>query len=499
MTVQEYLDKKEFEWFRRGDQGVMNCPFCDDNERKFGISLIDGAFNCLHLNKCGVKGSFATLQDKLGDKPQRLSGEDRFIAARKVKKEYVRPQSQLKWLSNDVVQYLYERGFNDDTIEFFCIKSKDDTTLAFPYYKHGELVNMKYRSITDKRRMSMETGAEPVLFNRDQVKDKTRLVITEGEFDCMALQQYGISSVSVPNGASGMTWVENEWEYLESFKEIFICFDNDEAGDAGALALARRVGMEKCRRVRLICKDANECLMTGTTLETMLDCIDGAQDIKPETIVNARHFREDIGKLFALGRELFGIKTPWEKLDGILKGWRPGEVTVWSGKSGAGKSTMLNQVFLDLIKKDNKICIYSGEMPPPRFLRWALIQYCEDGNPEYNVWSAALNDISDSIYVLNIGRIVDTDKMIDDFKYAAKRYGVSHFIIDSLMTISFNGANDKAKYQAQADFVSALTVFAKQLDVHIHLVAHPRKTMYDKDEAGKTDVAGSADITNLCD
>jgi twinkle protein len=94
---------------------------------------------------------------------------------------------------------------------------------------------------------------------------------------------------------------------------------------------------------------------------------------------------------------------------------------------------------------------------------------------------------------------VDTGKMIDDFKYAAKRYGVSHFIIDSLMTVSFDGISDKAKFQAQADFVSALTVFAKQFDVHIHLVAHPRKTMYDKDEAGKTDVAGSADITNLCD
>jgi hypothetical protein len=36
------------------------------------------------------------------------------------------------------------------------------------------------------------------LFNRDNVETVNMLVICEGEFDCMALKEYGIDGVSVP-------------------------------------------------------------------------------------------------------------------------------------------------------------------------------------------------------------------------------------------------------------------------------------------------------------
>ena len=498
MTVREYIDGKGYAWSRRGDNALLNCPFCDppDTEKKFAINLTNGAWNCMHLNRCGKKGSFVDLQRLLGDTPVRLDGDSHnYLPTRKT---FVRPQVEIQPATNPVTEYLYKRGFTDETISYFKIGSTDEDTISIPYYKNGELANVKYRSISNKKKMRQEADSEPTLLNRDNIHGET-LRIVEGEFDCMALHEYDIEAVSVPAGAQGHQWIDAEWDYLETFNKIDICFDMDDAGRTNALKVAVRLGEWRCRIVSLPKKDANDCLMSSISADKMWECFDNAIEVKPETIVSADHFRDEVGRLFALGRDLFGVKTPWDKLNDILMGWRPGEVSVWSGKSGAGKSTMLNQVFLDLIKKNIKVCVYSGEMKPSRFLRWAIIQYCGDNGPDNKTWNASLDYMAGRVYVLNVMKLLDPSKMLSDFEYAARRYGVTHFFIDSLMTIVFSEIKEKDKFGAQAEFVSHLTEFAKKFNAHIHLVAHPRKTQFDKDQAGKVDVAGSSDITNLCD
>jgi len=495
MTVSDYLYSKGIEWKRRGDNAIYCCPFCDppDMEWKGAINLTTGAFNCLHLSRCGSKGSFWNFQERLGDKPVHLADENSFYAL--TKKKFKKPQVEMSDLSLSVREYLRKRGFSDSTISFFKFKSKGEDVLMIPYFRGKELVNIKYRSIVDKKKMWTEAESEPILFNRDNITQET-LRICEGEMDCAALHEYGIEAVSVPMGAKGFQWIEQEWGYLESFPRIDICFDGDVVGRQAAIDLAVRLGEWRCRLVTLPKKDANECLIKGITGDQIDDCFKNAIDIKPETIVSVDHFRNEINELFELGQELFGTKTPWPKLNEIVKGWRPGETTVWSGKSGAGKSTMLNQVFLDLVKKGLNICIFSGEMKPSRFLRWAIIQYCQTGNPTKKQWNDAVTWMTGKVYILNIMNKVESAKMLNDFEYAARRYGVTHFFIDSLMTISFD---DARKFQQQVEFVSALSNFAKKFNSHVHLVAHPRKTQYDQDKAGKVDVAGSSDITNLCD
>jgi len=401
----------------------------------------------------------------------------------------------LTGISDPVRAFLHNRGLSDSTIDFFKFKSKGDDILMVPFFRGGELINIKYRSILDKRQMWSESEAEPILYNRDNITQET-LRICEGELDCAALHEYGIQAVSVPMGAKGFQWIDQEWDYLESFPRIDICFDGDQVGQQAALDLAIRLGEWRCRLVTLPKKDANECLMSGISGDTIDDCFKNAADIKPDTIVGVEHFRDAIGKLFELGRELFGTKTPWPKLDNGLKGWRPGETTIISGKSGAGKSTMLNQIFLDLIGKGFKICIYSGEMSPERFLRWAIIQKCQNGNPSMQEWNDAITWMTGKVYILNVINRMEPGKMLSDFEYAARRYDVTHFFIDSLMTMAFD---EGRKWPHQVEFVAALIGFTKKFGAHTYLVAHPRKTQFDKDEAGKVDIAGSSDITNLCD
>jgi len=57
--------------------------------------------------------------------------------------------------------------------------------------------------------------------------------------------------------------------------------------------------------------------------------------------------------------------------------------------------------------------------------------------------------------------------------------------------------NENDEYNQQKQFVTRLTDFCMRLNVHVHLVAHPRKTQTDRDEPGKVDIKGSSHITDL--
>jgi len=492
MQVESYLIKRGLEFKRYGEEAVMNCPFCHDREKKFSINLITGLYRCFHENKCGVKGDFVSFQKKMGDKPEKLASKNAVV---KTKKQYKRPEEEVYPVTDeqvDVYKYLIARGFNDETIKHFRIGATVDT-VKLPYYKNGELVNIKYRNIKDKKKMRQEKDAEHVLFNRDNISDST-LIICEGEFDAMALYQYGLEATSVPDGASGTSWIDEEWEFINTFKHICLCFDNDTAGKKGAMKIAERIGLWRCSIVEFPFKDANECLVNKVKVEDIVNCFNSHQELSPETIVTPDYFDDKIQELFRLGPKLFGTKTAWGKLDDILKGWRGSEVTIWTGKNGAGKSTILNQVILDLAGKGEKSCVYSGEMSPERYLRWAIMQHKQNDNPSPLDIADSLNWMTGKLYILNITDMIEPNKLMDDFEYAARRYGCDHFIIDSLMKIKMPAQDE---YKEQADFLSMLTDFAKKFNCHIHLVAHPRKTMTDTDEPGKVDIKGSSHISDL--
>lgn len=493
LSVIDYLLKKNIQWKRKGDEAICNCPFCGDKERKFSINLGTGYWQCFHLNKCGEKGNFYEFQTKLGDKPTKSRDTNIFVNAPK-KKNYVKPPAKIDPPNDPVKAFLQSRGLTEETVKFFQIGSEKGTAVAFPYYRHGELINIKYRSIKEKKFWAI-TDTEPILFNRDNIESEF-LTITEGEIDAMSLHQYGIGAVSVPTGAGGMGWVESEWEYLDSFPMIYLCFDGDPAGIQGARDLAVRLGEWRCRLVSLPHKDANKCLTEGVPRETIQKCFDNATDFSPETLVSPNFFRQKIQELFRRGKEMFGMPTPWTMVDTILKGWRLSELTVWSGRNGSGKSTILNQVLLDLASKKVKSCVYSGEMAPARYLRWAVIQHTENEAPHPANIDAALDWMSENIYILNITSGIEPDKLLSDFEFAARRYGVKHFFVDSLMKIHFSG---KDEYRDQHDFMNRLIGFLQKHNVHVHLVAHPRKSESDDDKPGKVDVKGTSHITDLSD
>ena len=65
---------------------------------------------------------------------------------------------------------------------------------------------------------------------------------------------------------------------------------------------------------------------------------------------------------------------PWPKTESSFR-FRPGEVTLYAGSNGGGKSLITGQIALGLIKQNQKICIQSFEMKPKRTLYRMLRQF----------------------------------------------------------------------------------------------------------------------------
>ena len=478
-NVEDYIISKGFDYKQKDNELIMNCPFCDDTEQKFSINTITGAYQCWHKNKCNQSGNLYTLKKALGDIPDVIYKQ----------KKYIKPDSIIEMPGLRMLDYFKKRGISEQTVKDFKIKNKDNS-IVFQYFKDGELVNNKYRTL-DKKQWQ-EKKAEQVLYNRDNVSEKMReLVITEGEIDCMSVWELGFKNVvSIPGGASNMDWISNEWDFLQRFDTYLLAYDIDKAGNENVVKVADRLGNYKCRRVNLPYKDINEWLMNKLTKDVFMDCLQRATDFVPDIIVTMEDLRDEILLLPEIG-----IKTGFELFDKTLGGLRDGEVTVWSGRNGDGKSTFLNQLALQVLVYDfsQNFCIASFEMKNARLGKLMIKQNGYYINEEG--FDKTIDIIGNRLFFIDTIKEITPENLLNGFDYVYHRYGVKNYIVDSLLRINLNNKLDILG--AQKQFMNQLLEFAINTGSHVHLVAHPRKGKNDFETIYKVDISGTGDIANL--
>lgn len=202
-------------------------------------------------------------------------------------------------------------------------------------------------------------------------------------------------------------------------------------------------------------------------------------------------------------------------LDREIGGFAPGELSVWTGRRGEGKSTLLGQILLDAINQGRRVCAYSGELPArqfKRFIRQQAAGYLHVTAQE-DPWTGRtfflVNDdvkepidrwFDGSLFLTDLKDRAahDEDTILRLFEGAHRRYGCDTFLVDNIMTAQLRGEAEQGYYRAQSAFAGRLADFCKRLGVHVHLVAHPRKTE-GKRPLEADDVGGSGDITNRAD
>lgn len=418
-------------------------------------------------------------------------------------KAFKRPEKpQCQTPKGAVAEWLKTRGLTEKTIADFKIGEQlrgGKSYAVFPYLRDAVLVNAKYRNPADKKDMRQEGGAEPCLFGWHLIDPKARTIaICEGEIDAMSLHQVGIPALSVNAGAGNHQWLENDWERLERFSEILVFYDNDEAGNKGAAEVIHRLGTERCKKVVLPVKDANDYLLEGADYSDFEAAITAAKPQDPEELRQASDFINRVKSLFYPADD--GQHDPYLRLDKNLDWFefRQGELSVWTGYNGHGKSLMLSQVLLGLMAQGERVVVFSGEMTPERQIKRMVKQAAGLDRPTLQFIDAIGEWMQDKLWLFNVVGSATIDRLLQVFLYASKRYGSRHFVIDSLMMtdVPEDGAGAMT---AQKEAMRKLCDFARRNGVHLHLIAHPRKGRDESGAPGKLDVAGSSKITDAAD
>lgn len=245
-------------------------------------------------------------------------------------------------------------------------------------------------------------------------------------------------------------------------------------------------------------------------MEFLPDDIDFAAYLKntdAQTKVRpASDFVEDAKERLRNRVHMTHIYLPWEKTrDGFE--YRPGEVTVYAGQNGHGKTDVTTQVSLSLVGQGQKVCVASFEMKPvttiqrmarmyagtnpfsPEYQSEGGIEAVEYLYTEFGEWTTGhlwLYDQTGTAY---------PETVLGMVKYCAKELGIGHVFIDSLMKC----VKAEDDYNGQKDFVDQLCAIAKDCNVHIHLVHHLKKPSKEGDMPDKHDTKGSGSITDQVD
>jgi len=188
-----------------------------------------------------------------------------------------------------------------------------------------------------------------------------------------------------------------------------------------------------------------------------------------------------------------GAYLPFDKAENFRL--RLGETTIWSGYSGHGKSMLLSYITLKLIE-NYKVMICSFEMSCRSTLARYIRQSVGTSEPTEDAITKFCTDATGKLFLYDQLGSTNPIAVLSVIYYGAEQLGIQHFVVDSLMKCSIN----EDDYNGQKKFVDQLCIAARDLNVHIHLIAHSRKTIDETTHRpSKFDVAGSATITSLAD
>ena len=473
----------------KGNAGMTKtkCPKCSHERKKksdpcLSVNLDKGLYNC---HNCGWAGSVKF----------------------KAKADYTIPEKENANVSERVLKYFESRGISEPTLvhwkvgeslEYMPQVQKNRRVINFNYYRENKLVNVKYRD--SEKNFKMVSGAELIFYGLDNIKELDKVYVVEGEMDALSLHEAGVYSVcSVPNGASKgnqkLEYLDNCWQYFKDKKEIIICTDNDDAGLMLRNELARRFGRYKCKYVDFgQYKDANEALMAEGA-KSLRQFVNDAKSFPLEGVLNIDNIWQNVLNYNEKGVVNYSIGLG--ESDSYFK-MAFGEWSVVTGIPNSGKSDIVDQICVNMATKYG---FRSAMFSPESFPYEGHIKRIANKLNERNCNNDDLNNTKDFISEHFHWVKIDLENLtlkgiLTAFRELVFQRGINICVIDPWNMLDHSAQKD---YAYIGRLLSEITQFCQQTNVHLLLVAHPRKiesidgtykkpTLYD--------ISGSADFFN---
>lgn len=525
--ISEILNVEQYN--ERDRKGL--CPFHSEKTPSFIYNAKAYAFKCFGCGKTVdlidayiEKGStFIGACEKLFEEAgiNYSFGE----AGVKTKREYKYPEDPSIWTEpTETYNYLSKRKISKETADYLDIGQDEHDNMVFKYYDENDVLNMvKLRPSHRVEKPSPKTwclpGADtrPILFNMNRINPQQPLLICCGELDAAACIEAGYkNAVSIPLGDGNTHWLSECYDWLEQFDSIILCADNDESGRKFLKTVTPSLGSWRVKVVsipeyyekengdRIKIKDANECLYYFGN-EKLLNLILNANDSPVPSLKKMGDVEE---KDFS---ELDGIKTGIRELDKKIVKLFFGSLTIVSGLPGSGKSSFLSQLACNAADQGYSTFLFSREMADWFVKSWIThifagekntIRYEDENGASFysvprNIKERIDEYYGDKIFIYRDDYPNDAKSLEDAMTDSVRKFATKLIIIDDLMMVDLS-AEAENRNQKETEFINFLTSFAIKYQVAIILVAHPNKGAIGLGEIGIYSIAGSSNISNLC-
>ncbi len=501
---------------RSGVEVQATCPQCSHTRKKskarcLSVNTVEGVWICFH---CDWRGSLKGGEESRSRPPKRT-----------VKPHFEKPSA----VPEPIREWFAQRGIPEEVVAQHCISLQtaylpqvedEAPCIVFPYFRQGEAINVKYRSLEGKYFRQVK-GAEKILYGLDDLVGRETAIIVEGECDKLALDVAGIHyAISVPDGAppAGSKSSETKFEYLtncatylDPLKKIILAVDNDTPGKTLEEELVRRLGPERCWRVAgpMKCKDANDVLMQhGSAI--LQECIEAAKPYPIEGVLLVADLAEDVITLYREGLR-GGVSTGWSSVDRHYT-VHPGELTVVTGIPSHGKSQFLDALMVNLAREYGWIFgICSPEnLPVARHIAKLTEQFTgfpfREGPTQrlpQEELVLTLDWLQEHMIFIAPDENLNIASLLRTAKSLVARYGIRGLVVDPWNEFEHTRPSGQTETEYIGTALGQIRRFARTHGVHVWLVAHPQKLYRNQDGSYPVptpyDISGSAHWRNKAD
>lgn len=471
--------------------GYTICPKCSStrkaNRKKcLSANHLLGVWECHH---CGWTGSLRQGEERLSVKPKIVR-----------KPNY----DTTKVIRGAGLEFLLGRGLTAEILEREGITYDDAwmpqeedfvPCILFPYRKHGEVVNVKYRAIRSKA-FRQVTDAEKIWYRQDSIHQDT-VVICEGEIDTLSCVLSGFAScISVPDGApspkskqytSKFTFLDQEPDPLAAVEVIILAVDNDEAGTVLREELARRLGRDRCYTVAWPdgCKDANDVLLQHGQ-QALREVLAAAQPWPVQDAVSVEMLTPEIIRLSEEGLPR-GLSTGWNTLDTVFS-IAPGQLTIVTGIPSHGKSQFVDALAVNLMRQHGwRFVICSPEHYPTALHGVTLLEkwtrktvrmptsHYDATRLERAEIDIALREMDDAFTFIAPADSLTVLQLLERTESFVRRRGIQGLIIDPWNEFDHTRERNLTEVEYINTTLGLARRWARKWSVHVFIVAHPTK------------------------
>jgi twinkle protein len=402
------------------------------------------------------------------------------------------------------------RSLNRATADRYMVRETEKSIL-FPYFNSAkELTAIKFRKKAIKDFFFDGDTKEVGLFGQEAFpKGGKFITITEGEFDAMAAYQLMGSKypvVSVKTGAEGAVRdCKASYEWLDSFDNIVICFDNDAPGQKAALAVAELFS-HKAKVVRLNLKDANEYAKLNKAAEFVADWW-RAEEYTPEGIIAGSAMWDSVAEET---REA-DCYYPFDGLNEKTCGIRKGELVVITSGSGLGKTSTVKEIvfkihktteaktglmFLEELPKRTAKSLVGMELNVPIHLPGNEV----DKEELQKAFQTMLG--TDKFFFFDHFGSTDIDTIMSTIRYFVKSRDCEYVFLDHIsIIVSAQAQGDERK--AIDEIMTKLATLVRELNIGLFIISHLKRPEGKGHEDGAatslSQLRGSGGIAQLAD